>query len=260
LAPKMYAASRRTPKHIQFKLLNTSYSEIVSDVHRLDAARLPRWERFAAAVTGRRSWLAALAVVLLTSVVMAAAGRSDAADRSPVSLPPGAESARADTARAGFPGGDRIPVILVVRRADGSALSAADLYAAAQARRRMLMAAGQPVAAPALVVSDDRQVALASIPLSASLSGFALNDVVQALRRAAGAGLPGDLRAHVTGGPSFGADIANAFTNANIALLVITTLVVALLLIVTYSVLHGAVRTHRVTCRAAPDGGCGGAR
>jgi RND superfamily putative drug exporter len=203
-------------------------------VHRLDAARLPRWERFAAAVTGRRSWLAALAVVLLASVVMAAAGRSDAADRSPVSLPPGAESARADTARAGFTGGDRIPVILVVRRADRSALSAADLYAAAQARRRMLAAAGQPAAAPALVVSGDRQVTLASIPLSASLSGFALNEAVQTLRRAARAGLPGDLRAHVTGGPAFGADVANAFTNANIALLVITTLVVALLLIVTY--------------------------
>ncbi|GFG73428.1 membrane protein [Mycobacterium botniense] len=173
-------------------------------------------------------------MTLVASTFIAVSGSSDAADRSPVSLPPAAESAHADTARAAFPGGDRIPVILVVRRTDGSALSAADLDAAAQARRRMLMAAGQPVAAPALVVSGDRQVALASIPLSASLSGFALSDAVQMLRRAAAAGLPGGLRAHVTGGPAFGADIANAFTNANIALLVITTLVVALLLIVTY--------------------------
>lgn len=228
------AARRRNPTLPDFNLMNISISEIVSDVHRLDTERLPRWERFSAAVTGPRCWMAALAVTLVASTFIAVSGSSDAADRSPVSLPPAAESAHADTARAAFPGGDRIPVILVVRRTDGSALSAADLDAAAQARRRMLMAAGQPVAAPALVVSGDRQVALASIPLSASLSGFALSDAVQMLRRAAAAGLPGGLRAHVTGGPAFGADIANAFTNANIALLVITTLVVALLLIVTY--------------------------
>jgi RND superfamily putative drug exporter len=38
----------------------------------------------------------------------------------------------------------------------------------------------------------------------------------------------------VSGGPAFGADIASAFTNANITLLAVTTSVVALLLIATY--------------------------
>ncbi len=47
-------------------------------------------------------------------------------------------------------------------------------------------------------------------------------------------GLPAVLRAHVTGGPAFGADIANAFTDANVTLLAVTASVVALLLIATY--------------------------
>ena len=42
------------------------------------------------------------------------------------------------------------------------------------------------------------------------------------------------MRAHVTGGPAFGADIANAFTDANVTLLAVTASVVALLLIATY--------------------------
>ena len=61
-----------------------------------------------------------------------------------------------------------------------------------------------------------------------------LRDGVAALRTAAVAGLPVGLTAHITGGPAFGADIADAFTHANITLLVVTALVVALLLIATY--------------------------
>ncbi len=72
------------------------------------------------------------------------------------------------------------------------------------------------------------------VPLSADLTGFALNDAVKALRQTAPEGLPDDLRTEVTGGPAFGADIANSFSGANITLLAVTAAVVALLLIVTY--------------------------
>ena len=47
--------------------------------------------------------------------------------------------------------------------------------------------------------------------MDADLSGFALNDAVQAVRDAATDDVPPDLRAEVTGGPAFGADIANSF-------------------------------------------------
>ncbi|WP_231750887.1 MMPL family transporter [Mycobacterium sp. NAZ190054] len=61
-----------------------------------------------------------------------------------------------------------------------------------------------------------------------------LADKVKEVRSAATDGLPGELRAQVTGGPAFGADIADSFSGANVTLLAVTAAVVALLLIVTY--------------------------
>ncbi|MCH9668882.1 MAG: MMPL family transporter [Actinomycetia bacterium] len=192
-------------------------------------------------MTRRVSWLLALVIVAASGALMGLFGGGDAAEQSPVPVPPAAESARADAARAQFPGGDRVPVILVVSRDDGAALTPAELEEADQARKRMLAAAdaggagavGTP-AGPPLQVSDDRKAALAVVPLPADLSGFALNDAVKALRTAASEGLPDDLRAEVTGGPAFGADIADSFSGANVTLLIVTAAVVALLLIITY--------------------------
>ena len=180
----------------------------------------------------RLSWLFALIIIVASGALMGLVGSDDSAEQSPVPVPAGAESTRADAARTEFPGGDRVPAILVVSRADGAALTAADLEAADQARQRMLAVASE--AGPPTQVSEDRQAAVAAVPLQADLSGFALNDKVKALRAAASDGLPGDLRSEVTGGPAFGADIADSFSGANLTLLIVTAAVVALLLIITY--------------------------
>jgi len=184
------------------------------------------WHRLGTAVTSPRSWLIALFVVLASGLLVGVAGAGDSASKSPVQLPASAESARAAQAVARFPGGDRAPAILVVTRTDGAPLSGEDLAAAAAAADRM---SGSPPAA-----STDGRAALSAAPLNAQLSGFALGDAVAALRTNATTDLPPDLRAQVTGGPAFGADIANAFSGANIALLAVTASVVALLLILTY--------------------------
>ncbi|PJK24016.1 hypothetical protein CSX11_02400 [Mycobacterium goodii] len=174
------------------------------------------------------SWLAVL-VVIVSGGLMGMLSGGDAASQSPVAVPSDAESARADALRADFPGGDQAPAILVVTRTDGAELGPDDIDAAAEARHRMNDAPGPPV-----VVSDDGKAAISMVPLDASLSGFALTDAVKELRTDATDGLPGDLRAQVTGGPAFGADIANSFAGANITLLAVTAAVVALLLIITY--------------------------
>jgi RND superfamily putative drug exporter len=57
---------------------------------------------------------------------------------------------------------------------------------------------------------------------------------VKGLRAAANDGAPQSLRLQITGGPAFGADIADSFSGANFTLLAVTAAVVALLLIVTY--------------------------
>jgi RND superfamily putative drug exporter len=168
-------------------------------------------------------------VVIVSGALLGLLSGSDAASQSPVSVPSDAESARADALRADFPGGDQIPAILVVTRTDGGELTMDDVDATADARNRMTEAPGPPV-----VVADDRKAAVATVPLKADLSGFALNDAVKDLRATAADGLPAGLRAEITGGPAFGADIANSFAGANITLLAVTAAVVALLLIVTY--------------------------
>lgn len=176
----------------------------------------------------RLTWLAAL-VVIVSSGLLGLLSGDDAASQSPVAVPADAESARADALRAEFPGGDQVPAILVVTRTDGGELTVTDVDAVADARNRMTDAPGPPV-----TVSDDGKAAVATVPLASDLSGFALNDAVKELRATAGDGLPSGLRAEITGGPAFGADIANSFAGANITLLAVTATVVALLLIVTY--------------------------
>ena len=170
-------------------------------------------------MTGRFSWVLALAVLIVSAALMGLIGSDDSSEQSPVPVPTSAESARADAVRAQLPGGDQVPAIVVYSRRDGAALTPADLSAIKQ----------QPV-----VVAEDGRAAVATVPLDAGLSGFALGDAVKALRDSAQDGLPDDLRVEVTGGPAFGADIANSFSGANITLLAVTALVVALLLIVTY--------------------------
>ena len=170
-------------------------------------------------MTGRFSWLLALAVLIVSGAFMGLIGTDDSSSQSPIPVPTSAESTRANEVRAQLPGGDRVPAILVFSRSDGAPLTPADLGAIKQ----------QPV-----VVAEDGKAAVATVPLDAGLSGFALNDAVKDLRASASDGLPDDLMVEVTGGPAFGADIANSFSGANITLLAVTALVVALLLIVTY--------------------------
>ena len=94
-------------------------------------------------MTGRRSWLLGLGVVLLGIGFMVLIGGNAAAGQAPLSVPVDSDSARVDALARQFPGGDRVPLILVVSRADGAALNSADVSAAAAARDRM-----QAVAAP----------------------------------------------------------------------------------------------------------------
>ncbi|PWV74198.1 RND superfamily putative drug exporter [Nocardia neocaledoniensis] len=186
------------------------------------------WDRFARLVTGRRSWVLLLAVVAAAVAVMGLAGSNDSAGQAPVSLPSSSESARAAAALAQFPGAGEAAAIAVATRTDDGALTPADLAALDAA----LVRAG--VAANSLVPAPDGRAALAPVPVSADLNGFALTDRIDELRAAVTTDLPEPLRVQVTGGPAFGADIADSFSGANTLLLIVTALVVMVLLILTY--------------------------
>ena len=136
------------------------------------------WDGVAGAVTGRRSWLLGLAVVLLGIGFMVLIGGNAAAGQSPLSVPPGSDSAKVDALARQFPGGDRAPLLLVVTRADGAALGSGDVAAAQAAQDRMRRApgVGGTVDGPPTVVSPDGKAAIGVVPVSADLSGLALSD------------------------------------------------------------------------------------
>ena len=204
-------------------------------MHRAPEVRLPVWDRIGELVSSRRSWGLALFIAALGGALLGLIPESASAQQSPVVLPPSAESVRATELIKQFPGGDAAPVLLVISRADGAALSPDDLAAAQQARDRMAGVTGVIAApGPPIIPSTDGQAAVAPVALDPDLNGFALSDTVTGLRDAARDGLTDGLVANVTGGPAFGADIANSFAGANINLLAVTGAVVALLLIITY--------------------------
>nr|NIL82271.1 Membrane protein YdfJ [Rhodococcus kroppenstedtii] len=195
------------------------------------------WSRVSALVSSRRSWIVALIVTIAAIGLVGGVGANDAAESSPSSVPTDAESARASALLEQFPDADVTSTILVATRADGGALTPRDLTAVDEARGRMLgvdrgVDANTP-AAP-VIPSPDGQAAIAPVQLSTAETGLGLSDTVTELRDAARTGAPDDLVLQVTGGPAFGADIANSFSGANFVLLGVTALVVAVLLIVTY--------------------------
>lgn len=186
------------------------------------------WTRFARIVSSRRSWALSLAVVIASIGFMAFVGENDSAGQAPSSVPPAAESAQVTELLAQFPGSDTAPVILVVSREDGAELTSENLDAARDALGRLSESDAPLVPAP------DGKATLGIVEVDRSLSGFSLNDTVTSLRESAVDGLPDGLSAQITGGPAFGADIADSFSGANFTLLAVTALVVAILLIVTY--------------------------
>ena len=204
-------------------------------MHRAPDVGRPLWDRIGGLVSSRRSWALALFIAALGGALLGVIPQSATAQQSPVILPPTAESVRATELIKQFPGGDTAPVLLVISRADGTDLSPDDLAAAGQAHNRMMQTTGIADAPAAPVIpATDGKAAVAPLALNPDLTGFALSDTVTALRDAARDGLPDGLVANVTGGPAFGADIANSFASANINLLAVTGAVVALLLIITY--------------------------
>lgn len=203
-------------------------------MHRAPEVRRTVWEHIAGRVSGPRSWVLALLVTLAGGALLGLVPADGSAEKSPVVVPASAESARVTELLRQFPGGDAAPVIVLFTRSDGGVLTPEEIAAADAARGRALAVAGTPAPPIPVVVSQDGKAALTPVALDAGLTGFALTDEVKELRQATRDGLPEPMVANVTGGPAFGADIANSFSGANFTLLAVTVGVVALLLIVTY--------------------------
>lgn len=149
-------------------------------------------------------------------------------------LPANAESARVAAELRARPGSDVQPVILVATRDDGAALSSADRAAVARLTAAVTAAEHPPVGPPEPTVSADGRAATTMVPIRVGEENADNIATIDALRKRIAATAPAGLAVQVTGGPAFGADIADAFSGADLRLLAVTIGIVALLLLVTY--------------------------
>ncbi len=150
--------------------------------------------------------------------------------------PVDSESARAAELLEGFPGADQQSVLIVATRTGGGDLTASDTDALRALSS--LLRAGEDAGADTLpsepMVSEDGRAAVLVTPLVVGDSNAETARTIESLRLQVSTHAPEGLRLQVTGGPAFGADIAASFEGADFTLLIVTILIVAVLLIVTY--------------------------
>ncbi|MGA1836753.1 MMPL family transporter [Herbiconiux sp. 11R-BC] len=180
----------------------------------------------------RTAWvalgLAAVAIALLFALLPK--GSSTAYPSS--GLPDSSEAAQVTALLAEFPSADSTAALVVYSR-DGEALTDAD-RAAITANSATLAAGSLAPQAVQPQFSDDGKAALVVVPLSASAAAADITATATSIRSDASANLPEGLSALLTGPVGFQADITNAFAGADFRLLLVTVIVVAVLLIVTY--------------------------
>lgn len=189
----------------------------------------------------RGSWLVLGGIVVLVALtfgLLSGAGE----DRSSESAPANSESSQAQKILDEFPEADKQSVMVVASNEDGSELSAD-----AQAELKELGTSlgdsvgdesTETVTGP--ILSEDRQAALLMVPITVGLTNSDTAETVDDLRtaiaddRTAQSLTDDGMSLLVTGGPAIGADIASAFNGADFTLLIVTIVIVALLLIITY--------------------------
>jgi len=146
--------------------------------------------------------------------------------------PPESESSRVGALLQEFPHADEQSVLVVASRADAADLSPADLAALGAIVPALDAHTGLDTSGPS--VSDDGAAAVIIAPIKVGADNAETADIIKDLRTQVAGNTPAGLELQVTGGPAFAADVTSAFDGADFTLLLVTILIVAVLLIVTY--------------------------
>lgn len=181
----------------------------------------------------RTAWLTLLLAVVAVGALFALVPAGKSETFPPSGLPASSQARQVSELLKTFPSANSTAGILVWTRTDGGALTAAD-RAAITERTAQLSTVSTAPAATRATFSADGTAALTAVPLDFAAATADLAGTAKELRNLASAGLPPGLIAALTGPVGFSADIQNAFAGADFRLLLITVLIVAVLLIVTY--------------------------
>ncbi|TFD48234.1 MMPL family transporter [Cryobacterium sp. Hh11] len=184
-------------------------------------------------ITGKRTaWAVLLGTLVAVGLLFALLPANESEDFPAAGLPETSQAAQVTELLAEFPSADQTAAIVVWSR-DGAALTAADQTAITAAAEQLGAASIAPRAATPQF-SDDGQAALSVVPLEAASATADIAKTATDIRSTASTALPSGLTAYVTGPVGFQSDITNAFAGADFRLLLVTVIVVAVLLIVTY--------------------------
>ncbi|MFD0691181.1 MMPL family transporter [Actinomadura fibrosa] len=189
---------------------------------------LPR--KLAGLPAGRHAkWAILLLWVAIVLVAAPNASRLSGAvqDDSTAELPRGAQSTRVEELTARFPGGELAPGIVAYVRDTG--VTAADRTRAEADRRALAAVAAGPIA-PAVPSRDGRALML-TVPLA---DDDHLADNAGRIRDQIERNAPPGLQVRLTGPAGAALDVGDAFEKVDKALLLVTVLLVAAVLLLTY--------------------------
>lgn len=188
--------------------------------------------RFSDKLTSRRGAWVGIGVALV--VIVGLFGLFSGAEAPPRTgqAPVSSESNQVDELLDQFPDADVQSVVVVASRVDGGELTGADISSLKGLLPGLDSAATSAPIGP--LVSDDGAAAVINVPIKVGEDGTETGHAVEALRSDIAAVAPQGLDLQVTGGPAFAADVASAFDGVDTTLLLVTVVIVAFLLIVTY--------------------------
>ena len=187
---------------------------------------------FSDRLTSRGGAWVSLGLVLLIMVVLFGVFGSAKAPARNDQAPASAESTQTSELLGKFPNADRQSVLVVASRDDGAKLSEGEI----EELKGLLpvLDARSDAASSGPMVSDDGKAAVLITPIKVGETNTDTAAVIKELRTDIADHAPAGMALLVTGGPAFGADVAASFEGADFTLLLVTILIVAILLIVTY--------------------------
>ncbi|WP_018907579.1 MMPL family transporter [Salinispora arenicola] len=178
------------------------------------------------------AWLTVVAAIVFGAAVFGLPKPDNPAPVSATGLSDRWQSTQVERLQEQLPASAVQPALVVVSRADGGPLTAADreVVTGKAAELRRFALDGQ---VPPPQVARDDSVALIAVPLSTADGRDRTVETIDRLRAALD-DAPPSLTVEVTGAPAFTTDLTRVFDGADSTLLAVTAAVVALLLLITY--------------------------
>ncbi|MBX3311595.1 MAG: MMPL family transporter [Microbacteriaceae bacterium] len=189
-------------------------------------------KHFSDRLTSRKGAWVSLGLVLLVLVALFGFFTGAQAPERTGHAPSTSESTQVDELMQQFPDAGQQSVLTVVTRDDGAALSGEDLTKIDEMLPVLNQHADGETQKPR--ISEDGKAAALVTPVVVGETNTDTAELMSSLRDDIAANTPAGMSMLVTGGPAFGADVAAAFDGADFTLLLVTILIVAILLIITY--------------------------